>query len=139
MKPEAPLPNLSPEQLPVRPDSNVERTPTLENREAGIETGAEAYEQKSEINAIMADIGVTTGASPSVPVVDQQVVAGTTVIVGNPAVANDDDLIEKEWVDKAKKIVAETKDDPYQRDEEVNKLQIDYLKKRFGRELGVAE
>jgi len=57
----------------------------------------------------------------------------------NPAVANDDDLIEKEWVDKAKKIVAETRDDPHLQDEKVNKLQADYLKKRFGRELGATE
>ena len=53
-----------------------------------------------------------------------------------PTVANDDDLIEKEWVDKAKKIIAETQDDPYRREQEVNKLQIDYLRKRYGKELG---
>jgi hypothetical protein len=53
-----------------------------------------------------------------------------------PTVANDDDLIEKEWVDKAKKIIADTQDDPYRREQEVNKLQIDYLRKRYGKELG---
>lgn len=53
-----------------------------------------------------------------------------------PAVAADEDLIEKEWVDKAKKIITETKDDPYAREREVGKLQADYLKKRYGKELG---
>jgi hypothetical protein len=55
-----------------------------------------------------------------------------------PATAGDDDLIEKEWVDKAKKILAETRDDPYRREQEVGKLQIEYIRKRYGREIGSA-
>jgi Txe/YoeB family toxin of Txe-Axe toxin-antitoxin module len=56
-----------------------------------------------------------------------------------PMVANDDDLIEKEWVDKAKKIIVETKDDPYRREQEVGRLQADYLYKRYGRQLGAPQ
>lgn len=56
----------------------------------------------------------------------------------NPLTAADDDLIEKEWVDKAKKIVEETRDDPHRREQEVGKLQADYLRKRYGKELGSA-
>ncbi len=55
-----------------------------------------------------------------------------------PIVANDDDLIEKEWVDKAKQIIAATKDDPYRREQEVSKLQIEYIRRRYGREIGDA-
>ena len=40
------------------------------------------------------------------------------------------------WVDKAKKIIAETKDDPYRREREVSKLQIEYIRRRYGREIG---
>lgn len=54
-----------------------------------------------------------------------------------PAVAGDDDLIEKEWVDKAKQIISQTHDDPAKREREVGRLQADYLKKRYGKELGV--
>ena len=53
-----------------------------------------------------------------------------------PLVAGDNDLIEKEWIDKAKKIIEETRDDPYTRERSINKLQIEYIKKRYGRELG---
>ena len=53
----------------------------------------------------------------------------------NPLAASDEDLIEKEWVDKAKKIVAQTKDDPFSQEKEVSKLQADYLKKRYGKEI----
>jgi hypothetical protein len=42
-------------------------------------------------------------------------------------------LIEKEWVEKAKKVVLETKHDPYLQGQEVSKLQADYLQKRYGK------
>ena len=51
----------------------------------------------------------------------------------NPTVAADEDLIEKEWVEKAKKVVSDTKHDPYLQGKEVSKLQADYLKKRYGK------
>ena len=54
---------------------------------------------------------------------------------GSPLAASDDDVIEKEWVDKAKKIVEQTKDDPYAQEKEVSKLQADYIKKRYGKEI----
>lgn len=53
-----------------------------------------------------------------------------------PITANDDDLIEKEWVDKAKQIITETKDDPYARERAISKLQIEYIRRRYGREIG---
>lgn len=56
-----------------------------------------------------------------------------------PLTAADEDLIEKEWVDKAKKIIIATKDDPYRREQEVGKLQAEYLKKRYGKEIGMAD
>lgn len=74
-----------------------------------------------------------------VPVVDPQATTVTANPSSTPSVANDDDLIEKEWVEHAKKIIAETKDDPYKREQEIGKLQVDYIRKRYGREIGVAE
>lgn len=52
-----------------------------------------------------------------------------------PLTAADDELIEKEWVEKAKDIIAKTKNDPYKRELEIGKLQIAYLSKRYGRTL----
>lgn len=58
---------------------------------------------------------------------------------GNPAMASDDDLIEKVWVDKAKKIIQDTKGDPYAQEREVSKLQADYIKKRYGKDIKIAD
>lgn len=55
----------------------------------------------------------------------------------NPTAAADEDLIEKEWVEKAKKVIADTKHDPYLQEQEVSKLQADYLKKRYGKTVNV--
>jgi len=52
-----------------------------------------------------------------------------------PAIADDADLIEKEWVDKAKEIVAQTSHDPYLQNQEMNKVKADYLKKRYNKDL----
>lgn len=54
---------------------------------------------------------------------------------GMPAIADDIDLIEREWVHKAKEIVEHTRGDPYKRTKEMNKVKADYLKKRYNKDL----
>lgn len=51
-----------------------------------------------------------------------------------PAIADDVDLIEKEWVDKAKAIVERTREDPHQQNKQLNEFKADYMKKRYGKE-----
>lgn len=137
MKPETSSSSFNPEQIAAQSNPGVERFEGLDSADSNIEKSAEKYEQKAESSAIMSDVGLTT-VIPT-PVIDEPVVNKTTIISDNPVTAADDDLIEKEWVDKAKKIVAETQNDPYRQEDEVSKLQIDYIKKRYGRELGTAE
>lgn len=78
-------------------------------------------------------------AQPFLPVPAQPAVASTAQPqTSNPLTAADDDLIEKEWVDKAKKIVQATRSDPYTQEKEVSKLQADYIKKRYGKDVKLA-
>lgn len=56
--------------------------------------------------------------------------------ISSPVSANDDDTIEKEWVDRAKQIIAETRDNPRAREKAIGALQRDYLMKRYGKQLG---
>lgn len=53
-----------------------------------------------------------------------------------PEEAADSDLIEKEWVLKAKQIVEHTAEDPFSQQEELSKIKADYLKKRYNKDLG---
>lgn len=57
----------------------------------------------------------------------------------NPIAANDDDVIEKEWVDRAKQVIIQTKDNPYAREKAIGELQRDYLAKRYGRQIGASD
>ena len=45
--------------------------------------------------------------------------------------ANDTDLIEKAWVVKAKAIVEQTKNNPFEQSNELTKIRTDYQNKRF--------
>lgn len=137
MQPENTQPVIRPEQIPVAPSTGGERVPVLPNPETGIETAPERREQTAEASAAAAD--AASGAVP-LPQPVTPVATPTQVTTDDtPIAASDDDVIEKEWVDKAKQIILETKDDPHGRTNRVNKLQQDYLKKRYGKELGAAE
>lgn len=74
--------------------------------------------------------------APVVPVATPSITQPTT---DGPAIAEDVDVIEKEWVDKAEQIVAQTAGDPHAEEEAVEDLQIDYLKKRYGKDVKKSE
>jgi hypothetical protein len=56
-----------------------------------------------------------------------------------PAMADDVDLIEKEWIVKAKEIVERTKDDPRQQSVEMTRVKADYIKKRYDKDVKLDE
>ncbi|MFO0970904.1 MAG: hypothetical protein U0520_00950 [Candidatus Saccharimonadales bacterium] len=60
-------------------------------------------------------------------------------MIPDPQIADDVDVIEKEWVDKAKKIVSATKDNPHQQEKEVSKLQATYLMKRYNKQVKLSD
>ena len=131
-----------PEQLPMPPVNTGEYIPSLPPLETGIEKGAERREQAAEAGAHAAD--ATTLAAPAAtpqapPIVPPNDLATQAPISATPLVAADEDLIEKEWVDKAKEIIQHTKDDPHARTQKVNELQRDYMQKRYNRVIGASE
>jgi len=52
-----------------------------------------------------------------------------------PMIADDTDLIEKEWVEKAKQLVDKTKNDPYNQNKEISKFKANYIKKRYNKDV----
>lgn len=122
------LPAVAPEFSPSAP---IEQTPDRQMPRFEQETGVA---QPAPV-----PVPVDTAAVPTIPAPQS---AATPVVAPQaddmPILAADEDLIEKEWVDKAKKIIAETADNPRQREEAVSQLQREYLRKRYGKELGSA-
>lgn len=133
-------PDHGPDLPPVIPASSGETAAPSLSPEIHSEDSAERQEQQSEAVHASGGPALPAVSSPlptALPSADDTVTDSSQPIQGSsPAIANDDELIEKEWVDRAKKVIAETKDDPYRREQEVNRLQADYLLKRYGRELG---
>lgn len=119
------------------PSQTGEHGPVIPPVEQGIQKGVERNEQVAEASAVVNDLSQV--AQPQVPV--QPVASGATSAqddtnVTGPTVAADEDVIEKEWIDKSKEIVQATKDDPYVRTNKVNQLQRDYIQKRYGKTVG---
>lgn len=81
----------------------------------------------------------------SIPVVlddsTSDIVKGDLSRTVHPSVtllAKDKDLIEKEWVTRAKKIIEQTKENPHQQEEAINTLKTEYKEKRYGKDLNLA-
>lgn len=99
--------------------------------------GERSHERVPGVGEVQVEVSQLAMPALPLPVLSQTGTASAaTQSDGSPAAAADDDLIEREWVDKAKAIIAATKDDPYRREREINKLQIDYIRKRYGRTIG---
>lgn len=135
MNPELPAPQVTPES--TQPRHDVEPQPF--NPETVGERSLEHEQNMRQVDTQSSPPPppmTTPLPLPAVPVPVQAQPASDDAV--GPTIAADDDLIEKEWVDKAKKIISETRDDPYRREQEVSRLQADYLRKRYGKELGVS-
>jgi len=78
------------------------------------------------------------GVAPSV-VGGQQTVSQPTSDEATPMIADDSDLIEKEWVEKAKQLVDHTKNDPYTQNKEINKFKAVYIKKRYNKDIQLSK
>lgn len=132
----------SPEQAPL-PTPSVEQGTTL----PGVEQAPPSQERvapPSERPSQGGDPGSGTLPAPAPPTVMPK--ADTALDTpapppppSGPAIADDVDVIEKEWVQKAKTIVNEHKHDPYTQEKETSKLQADYLKKRYGKEVKTSD
>lgn len=56
-----------------------------------------------------------------------------------PEEASDTDLIEKEWVERAKQIVDHTREDPYEQQKALSQMKADYMKKRYNKDIKLPE
>lgn len=135
MEPQLPSPSHTPENGPAH-FRGGEAFPAVNQPEKTPETPEKQESREQHVGGPSGDPVVVAQPVPVLPPLPAMPAASPTPPVGddtNPSAAADEDLIEKEWVEKAKKVVAETKHDPYLQGREVSKLQADYLKKRYGK------
>ena len=138
-------PNLSPtprsmEQGPANTSGgySYEVPPNYASPETLPTQSPENYEQRSPVELAPPPPAQPAVALPQVPVaVPVPIAPDPQVGQANPVAANDDDVIEKEWVDRAKQVIVQTKNEPYTREKALGELQRDYLMKRYGKQIGV--
>jgi hypothetical protein len=108
----------------------------------GVEAGLNNFELTKDDNSgqssAATDDDAMNDAVPVAPLVPTAKV-GSVAVAQTPAVAADKDEIEQQWVTKAKKIVEQTKSDPYLQERAVSRLQADYMKKRFNKDIKLPE
>ncbi|MBP7760231.1 hypothetical protein KA093_00340 [Candidatus Saccharibacteria bacterium] len=132
MEPILPSPHGFPEVGPIMPRAPEVAKPHAPEHASTIERPA-AEEQKTGGGAGDIPPPMPVVPLPAAPVSNASQHATTMHDDTNPVVAADEDLIEKEWVEKAKKVISETKHDPYAQEQAVSRLQADYLNKRYGK------
>lgn len=134
----------SPEILP-----EPQASQSAEASKAGIDNEASA-QQAIEANTTNGVQAAGSGALSATAVNDAQMAVTSSVpgVQGSatgptgssmPMKADDLDLIEKEWVKKAKHIVEMTLGDPYKQSQEMSHVKADYLQKRFSKQLKVSK
>lgn len=111
-------------------ENNVEKTPAAPEKAGNNQTPAviSTDQQQAAADTASAEAVSKNDSATAVP-------STTNNVVQN--VQDDGDLIEKEWVDKAKQIVEKTRNDPYKQSEELTVMKADYMKKRYGKDIKV--
>ena len=137
MEPKSSSPELSPSSPSLPPEQYRDSEPVIEAPRLSPEMSPEQSAEQPQSAPAQPALDPSQIALPT-PVDPQAQTSSSASTDDTPQAAADDDLIEKEWVDKAKKIIAETRDDPHKQEKEVSRLQADYLRKRYGKELGAS-
>jgi hypothetical protein len=112
------------------------------NPSAGEQLGFASTEQGTHEKKPLLPIenGASSNAIPgphaqAVPAPDDHTTQARQLAGTTPQIADDADLIEKEWVEKAKEIVEKTRENPYLQNKAINEIKADYIKKRYNKEI----
>jgi hypothetical protein len=126
--------------LPVPVPENVPESAATTTSEQPLETLAPSSERATQnppAPVFSLPVPPAPAPDPLATASPPDASATTTTVV--PATADDADLIEKEWVTKAKNIVEKTQEDPYQQSKELTIFKADYMKKRYNKTIKLSE
>jgi hypothetical protein len=132
-----------------KPTQGVEKAPQTPISQEQIRGGLEGFAVVTpelgvepipgeRMNAATAAVQQAVATAPIQGAQGVQLSDDTTSSQSANAIADDNDVIEKEWIDKAKKIVAETAGDPHLKTKKLTVLKKDYIEKRYGKQIKIA-
>ena len=114
-----------------KPDNGELQSDNALERTAPVEGGA-ARQQPAVLSQAQA---LALPADQTQPTTDDSTVPAAHQLSDNTA--RDGDVIEKVWIDKAKAIVAQTRNDPFVQKKEMSLAKADYIQKRFNKTIPV--
>ncbi len=125
-------PSLEAPQLPEAYDSAQERGAEASTSHQESSPGKQAPQ-----SSIQAQVAAITASGVMNPAAADDSTATTVPDTG--LAVTDSDKIEKQWVEQAKAVIAQTREDPYRQKNEISKIKADYIKKRFKKIIKVNE
>lgn len=134
MEPTIPSGGPNPEQAPQPEPASPEAEPSVAPEQAPRPEREPQPQPSGDRGISLPPVQV----SPPAPAADAAAVTPAVdpaAADDTPAVADDVDVIEKEWVNRAKKVIEQTKNDPHAQEEGFERLQVEYQQKRYGRDI----
>jgi hypothetical protein len=92
---------------------------------------------EAEVASMTAESAIVTVAMPMPAPRDDA--SSSSPVADNGLIASDTDNIEKAWIEKAKRIIDDTKGNPSERNDRVSVLRVDYKAKRYGKQNNVQQ
>jgi len=121
----------APEQAPDQQQEQAAESQTAPIESVGKAQESTTGKQTAQVYAppampLQVPADTPAPAAPAQPLTDDdKAVAALT--------AKDGDLIEKEWVERAKHVISQTVNDPHKQKHEVSKMKAAYIQKRFNK------
>lgn len=123
--------------------SNIGNIPPMVESAGGLEVGK--HVEKLDLSSVEVSRGTMMGApmpmpqtsTPQLPVITND--DASTAISDHYDNASDSDVIEKAWVDKAKNIVTETRNNPRLQNDKLAEVKAAYIKLRYGKDVKIAQ
>jgi len=128
---ETPNLNLPPAPAEQSAPQNGGEKPSVQSSEQAPGLGEQA--PRAAINAMPTNTAITPAGSQAQPVTTKNDDVVSTTKSVKTGLIEDSDLIEKEWVDKAKRIVERTREDPHEQSELITEVRADYMKKHYNK------
>ena len=119
---EAPAPAEAAEQ---RHDKNMEKSAPTES--------AAGKHQPQALNVPVLALPTDIPAAAPVAIPDDTTQGDESNVSQSQQADRDSHRIESQWVERAKKVIAKTKDDPHSQKEEMSQVKAEYIRKRFNK------
>lgn len=116
---------------PQAPQENFPVAPTTPERSASERGGAEQAPVESSLEKSAPAPVAPPTASPPAPVVAPSVAPTQQ----QPDEAKEENIDESVWVKKTEDVLKRDANNPYKEEEDIEDLQIEYMKSRFGRDI----